>query len=106
MVVFLVHVVGVSEGGKRSIAHSHQLNEEEHKDGHQGDAFGPIIVGYWACEAWIRKGIAGRSEEMDECSGDDDAGAEVLGNEECPFGYSYASMATCKDGEHGTCTCQ
>ena len=105
MVVFLVHVMGVSERGKCSIAHSHQLNEEEHKDGHKGNAFGPVIFGYWACEACIRQGIAGRSKEMDEGSSDDDAGAEVLGNEECPFGYSYASMATRKHWEHGTCTC-
>ena len=106
VVCCLTLVIGVSERGEGSIAHSHQLNEEEHKDGHEGDAFGPVIVGYWTCEAWICEGIAGRSEEMDEGSGDYDAGAEVLGNEECTFRYSYLPMATRIDWEHGTCSHQ
>ena len=106
MVVFLIRLMGVSERGERGIAHSHQLNEEEDKDGHKGDAFGPVVVGYRTCEACIREGIAGRSEEMDECRGDYDTGTEVLGNEKCPFGYSYASMAARIDGEHGTCNRQ
>lgn len=54
----------------------------------------------------VRKGVAGGSEEVDECRGYDDARAKVFGNEECPFRNSHASMASRVDWERGTCSCQ
>ena len=40
---------------------------------------------------------------MDEGCGDDDAGTEVFGDEESPFGDADASVAGGEDGEDGAC---
>ena len=106
MLAFLFVVVAMAERGEGSEAHGHQFDEEEDKDGHERYAFGPVVVRYRTREARVREGIAGGSEEVDECSGYYDAGAKILRNEECPFGNSYASMATRVDRERGTCSCQ
>ena len=96
----------MSGRGEGSEAHGHQFDEEEDEDGHERYAFGPVVVRDRTREARVREGIAGRSEEVDECGGYDDAGAKIFRNEEGPFRNSYASMATCVDRERGTCSCQ
>lgn len=101
VVVLLVVVMGMSERGECSEAHGHQFDEEEHKDRHECYTFGPVVVRYRALEARVCKGIAGGSEEVDECSGYYDAGAKVFRNEKCPFRNAYASMATRVDWEGG-----
>ena len=98
--------MGVAQGGECSEAHGHQFDEEEHEDCHERYAFGPVVVCYGTREARVCQGIAGWSEEVDECSCDYDAGAKVLRDEERPFGDSNASMATRVDWERGTCGCQ
>ena len=98
--------MGMSERGECREAHSHQLDEEEYKDSHERYAFRPVVVCYRAREARVCQGVAGGSEEVDECGGYYDAGTKVFGNEECPFWNSYASMATRVDWEGGTCSCQ
>ena len=103
---FFFHVMGMSERGECSEAHSHQLDEEEYKDSHERDAFSPVVVRYRAREARVRQGVAGGSKEVDECGGYYDAGTKVFRNEECPFWNSYASMATRVDWEDGTCNRQ
>ena len=103
VVVFLSLVMGMSERGECSEAHGHQLDEEEHKDGHERYSFGPVVVCYRTGKAWVCKGSAGRSEEVDECCGYDDAGAKVFGNEEGPFWDARSSMSTRVDRESGTC---
>ena len=107
VVTLLFVVVGVAERGECSGAHRHEFDKEEHKDGHERDAFGPVVVCYRAREAGIGEGIAGRSQKVDERRGYDDAGAKVFRNEECPLGYSYALMPTGVDWEGGPCrSCQ
>ena len=58
-----VVVAGVRVG-KRREAHSHDLDEEEDEDGHQGDAFYPVVLGYRSGEAWIRERVVGRGEKL------------------------------------------
>ena len=103
---FFFGVMGMSERGECSEAHSHQLDEEEYKDGHEHYAFSPVVVCYRAREARVRESVAGGSEEVDERGGYYDAGTKVFGNEECPFWNPYAAMATRVDWEGGTCDCQ
>ena len=106
VVLFLAVVVGVSEGGECSEAHGHELNEEEHKNRHEGYAFSPVVVRCRACEAGVREGIVGRSEEVDEGGGYYDAGAKVFRDEECPLWDSDTSMSSRVDWESGPCSCQ
>lgn len=105
VVVFLVVVMGMAERGERSEAHGHQFDEEEHKDCHERYALGPVVVCYRSRETRVCKGVAGGSEEVDECSRYDDAGAKVFRDEECPFWNSYAPMSTRVDWEGGPCGC-
>ena len=104
VVALLFIVVCMAERGECSGAHGHEFDEEEHKDGHERNAFGPVVVCYWARKARICEGIAGRSQEVDERRGYDDAGAKVFRNEECPLRYSHALMPTRVDGEGGPCS--
>ena len=106
VLIFHVVVVAMSERGECSEAHGHQFNEEEDECCHEGYAFGPVVVRYRACEARVCEGVVGGSEEVNEGSGYDDAGAKVFCNEECPFRDSYASMASSIDRECGPCSCQ
>lgn len=105
-VVVLFVVMGVSQRGEGGEAHGHQFDEEEDEDGHERYAFGPVVFCYGAREARVCEGIAGGGEEVDERGGYDDAGAKVLGDEECPLRDSDASVAAGVDWECGTCRCQ
>ena len=107
VVALLFVVVCVAERGECSGAHRHEFDEEEHKNGHERNAFGPVVVCYRAREARIGEGIAGRSQEVDERRGYDDAGAKVFRNEKRPLRNSYALMPTRVDWEGGPCgSCQ
>ena len=51
-------------GGKDVVAHDHQLDEEEDEDGHQGNAFDPVVLGDGASKAGVCQGIIGGGEEL------------------------------------------
>ena len=106
MIGILFIIMGMSQRGECSEAHSHQFDEEEHKDCHEAYSFRPVVLCNRAREARVREGIAGGSEEVDERGGYDDAGAKVFCNEECPFWNSYAPMTFCVYRERGACICQ
>ena len=103
VVALLFVVVCMAERRECSGAHRHEFDEKEHKDGHERNAFGPVVVCYRARKARICEGIAGRSQEVDERRGYDDAGAKVFRNEERPLRNSYALMATRVDWEGSPC---
>lgn len=88
--------VGAVEGG---VAHGHELGEEEEEDGHQGDPLNPRVVCDGPSETFISEGFVGGSEEVDEGGCDDDAGAEVFGDEEGPWGDADAFVASGIDGK-------
>lgn len=83
-------------------AHSHEFDEEEEEDGHQGDAFDPVVIGDGASKTWVREGIVGRCEEVNECCGYNDAGAEVFGDEEGPFRNTNAFVTSSVDWKSST----
>ena len=84
-------------------AHGHELGEEEDKDGHEGDAFDPGVVGDGAGQAFVPEGFVGRGEEVDEGSRYDDTGPEIFGNEEGPSRNTDSSVTGSVDGEQGAC---
>lgn len=104
VVALLVLVVCMAERGECSGAHRHEFDEKEHKDGHERNAFGPVVVCYRARKARICEGMAGRSQKVDERRGYDDAGAKVFRNEKCPLRNPYALMATRVDWEGCPCS--
>lgn len=90
--------LGRIEGGE---AHGHELDKEEEEDSHEGDSLGPRVICDGPSEAWIPESFVGRSEEVDEGSCDDDAGAKVFGDEEGPVRDADAFVAGGIDGESG-----
>ena len=82
-------------------AHGHELGEEEDEDGHKGDAFNPGILGDGTSQTFVPQGVAGGGKEVDEGSGDDDAGTEVFGNEKNPSGDADALVTSSIDREYG-----
>lgn len=60
------------------VSHCHELDEEEDKDGHQGYALSPVVLGDRSGKAFARQGIGGRSKEVNECGGNNDSRAKVL----------------------------
>ena len=55
-----------------------------------------------AHQAWIAESLVCRGEQVDECCGDDDAGSEVLGYEECPCWDQLGPGAFGEGREDGT----
>ena len=99
--VITVVVVVLAKGCK---AHGHELDEEEDEDHDQRDAFGPRVVGNGARETFVTKSFVGGGEEVDEGGGYDDAGAEVLHDEECPSGDTDGMVTGSIDGKEGACS--
>ncbi len=64
---FCCVIMRVPDGAEGGGAHGHQFDEEEEEDGHEGDAFGPVVGGYGAGEAGVCEGVAGRGEELGSC---------------------------------------
>lgn len=112
----IIMVVAVSELG---VAHGHEFDKEQHKDGHQHNAFNPIVIGDGASQAFISQSLIGRCEKlnssvhmlhnskgrvktyMNKGSGYDDTGAEILGDKEGPIGNANTSVPSSEDGEPG-----
>lgn len=89
-------------GSEGCVAHGHELGEEENEDGHEADAFDPVILRDGARETVVGESIVCRGEEMDECRCDDDARTKVFSYEEGPAGDANALMTGRVDGKGGT----
>ena len=57
--LMIIMPMAVSELG---IAHGHELDKEQHEDGHENDTFDPIVVSDGAGQALIGEGVIGRCE--------------------------------------------
>lgn len=83
---------------------SSKIQQEGEHDGGHGDGRHPAEVGPVARHAYAGRGaygVVGRVEQVDEGGGDDDAGAEVAGEEVDVEGGLEAADAGGEDGEDG-----
>ncbi len=65
---FVIILVAVVASAKISIAHHHQLEEEKNEDGHESNAFSPVIFRDRSGKAGIGEGVTCRCEKLDTFS--------------------------------------